>query len=45
MKIIKKFSQIILIASLLSSCKTSINKESPVINSDKKSNDIVNAEK
>ena len=45
MKIIKKFSQIILIASLLSSCKTSINKESPVINPDKKSNDIVNAEK
>ena len=34
MKIIKKFSQIILIASLLSACKTSINKQSPVNNSD-----------
>ena len=45
MKIIKQFAQIILITILLSSCKTSINKESPVNNSDKKSNEIVNAEK
>tara|TARA_B100001989_G_C24440149_1_gene413493 strand:+ start:431 stop:781 length:351 start_codon:yes stop_codon:yes gene_type:complete len=45
MNIIKQFLQIILFASLLSSCKTSINKEYPANNSDKKSNDIVNAEK
>tara|TARA_B100000886_G_C20214770_1_gene403911 strand:- start:177 stop:527 length:351 start_codon:yes stop_codon:yes gene_type:complete len=45
MKKIKQFSLIILIASLLSSCKTSINKESPVNNSDEKNNDIFNTEK
>ncbi len=34
MKRIKKFSKILLISILLSSCSASINKESPIINSD-----------
>ena len=45
MKIIKQFLQIIFIAILLSACKTSINKQSPVNNLDEKSNDIINTEK
>ena len=32
MKKIKQFSQILIIVIFLSSCKTSINKESPIIN-------------
>ena len=45
MNIIKQFSQIILIAILLSSCKTSINKEDPIKNMEKNINDISNSEK
>ena len=45
MKIIKQFLQIIFIAILLSACKTSINKQSPVNNLDGKNNDIINTEK
>ena len=45
MNIIKQFSQIILIVILLSSCKTSINKEDPTKNFEKNINDISNSEK
>ena len=42
MKKIKYFPQILLIAIFLSSCKTSINKETPLINSEDKINDKPN---
>ena len=45
MNIIKKLSQILLIAIFLSSCKTSINKETPLINSEDKINENLNLEK
>ena len=45
MHIIKNFSQIILITILLSSCRTSINKEYPKRNLEKNINDISNSEK
>tara|TARA_Y100000991_G_C21834788_1_gene289730 strand:+ start:158 stop:508 length:351 start_codon:yes stop_codon:yes gene_type:complete len=45
MKTIKQFSRIIIIAILLSSCKTSIKKEYPIINSEKKNNENMNSEK
>jgi len=45
MKIIKQFSQIILISIFLSSCRTSINKENPIKNSKKIINEISNSEK
>ena len=45
MKKIKYFSEILLIAIFLSSCKTSIDKETPLINSDKKINENPNLEK
>ena len=45
MKKIKYFSQILLIAIFLSSCKTSINKETPLINPDENINDNLNSEK
>jgi len=45
MKKIKQFSQILLIAILLSSCKTSIKKEYPIINSEEKNNANMNSEK
>ena len=45
MNIIKKFSQIILIAILLSSCRTSINKEKHIKNLEKNINETTNAEK
>ena len=45
MKIIKNFSQIILIAILLISCKESTNKENPIINLDEKINEKGNSEK
>ena len=45
MNIIKKFSQIILIAILLSSCRTSINKEKNIKNLEKNINETTNAEK
>ena len=38
MKLIKKFSQILLIGIFLSSCRASIDKELPIINSDKNIN-------
>tara|TARA_B100000242_G_scaffold78792_1_gene51897 strand:+ start:1513 stop:1863 length:351 start_codon:yes stop_codon:yes gene_type:complete len=40
MKIIKNFSQILLFLIFLTSCKTSINKEIPKVNTDK-SNDVL----
>lgn len=45
MYIIKQFSQIILIAIFLSSCKTSINKEYPLKNLEKNINENRNSEK
>ena len=45
MKMIKYFSKILLIAFFLSSCKTSINKETPLINSEDKINEVNNSEK
>jgi len=45
MNIIKQFSKVILIVILLSSCKTSINKEDPIKNSEKNNNNISNSEK
>ena len=45
MKRFKYFSQILLIAIFLSSCKTSINKETPLINPDDKTNENHNLEK
>ena len=45
MNIIKKFSQIFLIAIFLSSCKTSINKESPSKNLETNIKDNPNPEK
>ncbi len=45
MNIIKKFLQIILIAILLSSCRTSINKEKNIKNLEKNINETTNAEK
>ena len=45
MKNLKYFSQILLIAIFLSSCKTSTNKETPLINSEDKINEKPNLEK
>ena len=45
MNIIKKFSQIILIAIFLSSCRTSINKEYPLENLKKNIDEKSNLEK
>ena len=45
MRGITKFSRIIFIAILLSSCKTSINKEYPIKNLEEKINDKPNSEK
>ena len=45
MKKIKYFLKILLIAIFLSSCKTSINKETPLINSEDKINEVNNSEK
>ena len=45
MKKIKYFSQIILITIFLSSCKTIINKETPLINPEDKINETTNLEK
>jgi len=42
---IKHVSQIILISIILSSCKTSNNKEFPLINSEENVNEIYNSEK
>jgi len=45
MKKIKRFSDIILMVILLSSCGTSINKENPTINSEENTNNNINTEK
>ena len=45
MNIVKQFSQIILIAIFLSSCRTLIKKEYPIKNLEKNINDISNSEK
>ena len=45
MNIIIKFSQIILIAIFLSSCRSSINKENSIKNLEKNINEISNSEK
>ena len=45
MERIKQFSQFILIVIFLSSCKTSIDKEYPIINSEENHNDSINPEK
>ena len=45
MKQIKYFSQILLIVIFLSSCKTSINKESSITNSDENIKQKLNSEK
>ena len=45
MNIVKQFSQIILIAIFLSSCRTLIKKEYPIKNLEKNINEISNPEK
>ena len=45
MNIFKQFSQIILIAIFLSSCRASINEENPIKNLEKNINEISNSEK
>jgi hypothetical protein len=45
MKRIKKLLQIFFIAIFLSSCRTSINKENPIINSEETINENMNSEK
>ena len=45
MRIIKQFSQIILVLILLNSCKTSVNKEKPKINSEATIEGNTNSEK
>ena len=45
MKRIKQFSQILLIPIFLSSCKSSINNELPIINSEENINESNNSEK
>ena len=45
MKNMKQFSQIFLVLILLTSCKTSTNKEEPIINSEKNKNEINTSEK
>ena len=45
MRIIKQFPHIILIGIFLSSCKTPINKENPIINLEKNINEISTTEK
>ena len=45
MKRLKYFSQILLIAIFLSSCKTSINKEIPLIKPNENINENINSEK
>ena len=42
---IKRFSQILLIAIVISSCKASINQEYPIINSEGNANEKKNSEK
>ena len=45
MNIVKKFTQIILIAIFLGSCRTAIKKENPIKNLEKNINEISNSEK
>ena len=45
MRRISQFSQILLIALFLSSCKSSINKEYPINNLEENSNENINSEK
>ena len=45
MERIKQFTQILLITILLSSCRTSINKEYPINNSEENINENTNSEK
>ena len=45
MKRIKQFTKLIFIVIFLSSCKTSINKEYPINNSEENNNEIKSAEK
>ena len=45
MKIIKKFSQVFLIAILLSSCKTSINEDYSIPNSEENLDENINSQK
>ena len=45
MKRIKKFLQIILLMMLMTSCRTSINKENPIINSEEITNEKIYSEK
>ena len=45
MKRIKQFTKLIFIVIFLSSCKTSINKEYPINNSEENNNEIKNTEK
>ena len=45
MNIVKKFTQIILIAIFLGSCRTAIKKENPIKSLEKNINEISNSEK
>ena len=45
MKVIKQFLQLILIAIFISSCKTAINQNNPIPNSEENINENINSEK
>ena len=45
MKRMKNISQVIFVVMLLTSCKTSINKDKPIINSEVNTDNITNSEK
>ena len=45
MGIIKQFSQIFLVLILLTSCKTSIKKNNPILNTEENINENINSEK
>tara|TARA_B100001989_G_scaffold245489_1_gene215312 strand:- start:414 stop:764 length:351 start_codon:yes stop_codon:yes gene_type:complete len=43
MKRIKQFSKVLLLVFFLTSCKTSINKDSPIFNSEENINEVTNS--
>ena len=45
MKLIKKFLQVILIPTLISSCRTAINEDKPISNKEENINENINSEK
>ena len=45
MRVIKQFLQVIFIAIFISSCKTAINEDNPILNSEENINENINSEK